>query len=55
MIDTQFDKKHLWHPYTSLKNPLPVYPVGHTQGCHIYLEDGTELVDGMASDRKSVV
>ena len=49
MIDTQFDKKHLWHPYTSLKNPLPVYPVGHTQGCHIYLEDGTELVDGMAS------
>ena len=49
MIDTEFDKKHLWHPYTSLKNPLPVYPVSHTQGCHIHLEDGTTLVDGMAS------
>ncbi|XPV76396.1 MAG: adenosylmethionine--8-amino-7-oxononanoate transaminase [Desulfovibrio sp.] len=47
MLD--FDKKHLWHPYTSMTNPLPVYPVASAKGCSVFLEDGTELLDGMAS------
>jgi adenosylmethionine-8-amino-7-oxononanoate aminotransferase len=49
MIDLDFDKAHIWHPYTSMDEPLPVYPVTRAEGVRLTLEDGTELVDGMAS------
>jgi adenosylmethionine-8-amino-7-oxononanoate aminotransferase len=45
----QFDQKHIWHPYTSIDNPLEVYLVESAEGVRIRLQDGRELIDGMAS------
>ncbi len=48
-IDLEFDRQHIWHPYTSLQNPLPVYPVTHAEGVTLYLADGRSLIDGTSS------
>lgn len=47
--DLRFDRDHIWHPYTSLNNPLPVYPIAGADGCELILDDGTRLIDGMSS------
>ncbi|CAI4244934.1 CLN_G0001070.mRNA.1.CDS.1 [Saccharomyces cerevisiae] len=47
--DLEFDKKHIWHPYTSITTPLKVYPVTKAEGSYLYLDNGTKVVDGMAS------
>lgn len=47
--DLTFDQRHIWHPYTSMTSPLPVYPVQSAHGCELILESGERLIDGMSS------
>ncbi len=47
--DLAFDRQHIWHPYTSMTAPLPVYPVASAHGCELQLACGETLVDGMSS------
>ncbi|WP_163936119.1 adenosylmethionine--8-amino-7-oxononanoate transaminase [Paraferrimonas sp. SM1919] len=48
-MDIQFDKDHLWHPYTSMNNPLPCYGVVSAKGVQLELENGLQVIDGMSS------
>lgn len=43
------DQKYVWHPYSSLSNPIPAYEVVSAAGVTLFLADGTELIDGMSS------
>lgn len=44
-----FDQQHLWHPYATMDNPPPAYPVVAADGVRLQLADGRQLIDGMSS------
>ncbi len=44
-----FDREHLWHPYTSMTDPLATQLVTGAQGVRLRLPDGREVVDAMSS------
>jgi len=45
----EFESAHVWHPYASMKNAAPVYPVRSAAGVKLEFEDGRQVIDGMAS------
>lgn len=49
MNNIDYDKAHIWHPYTSATEPLPCYEVSKTDGVYITLASGEVLIDGMSS------
>ena len=44
-----YDRKHLWHPFTSMSDPLRVFHAVRAEGVRIELADGRQLIDGMSS------
>ncbi|HGN1706639.1 TPA: adenosylmethionine--8-amino-7-oxononanoate transaminase [Providencia rettgeri] len=48
-IDIAFDAKHIWHPYTSMSQPIPAYPIVEAHGAELVMENGKRLIDGMSS------
>lgn len=49
LSDLEFDKRHVWHPYTSMTQPLPCYQIESAQGVELYTSEGHALIDGMSS------
>jgi adenosylmethionine-8-amino-7-oxononanoate aminotransferase len=45
----QKDQQFVWHPYSSLSDPIPAYEVVSASGVYLKLADGRELIDGMSS------
>nr|MDT0665222.1 aminotransferase class III-fold pyridoxal phosphate-dependent enzyme [Micromonospora sp. DSM 115978] len=43
------DRAHVWHPYASVADDTPLFPVASASGVRITLADGRELLDGMSS------
>ena len=44
-----YDRRCIWHPYASLKNPPPVRVAASASGTDITLADGRRLVDAVSS------
>ncbi len=49
MTDAEFDRDHLWHPYTNVMAPGPTYMVESAEGAWITLDDGIRMIDAMSS------
>ncbi|QYK02945.1 adenosylmethionine--8-amino-7-oxononanoate transaminase [Shewanella psychrotolerans] len=48
-IDYEFDRQHIWHPYTSMTHALPAFGVVSADGCELTLDNGKRLIDGTSS------
>ena len=43
------DQQFVWHPYSSLTDPIPAYEAVSAEGVYLQLADGKRLIDGMSS------
>lgn len=49
MTPLDFDRAHLWHPYTNVMKPGPVQHVKSAEGVWLTLADGNRVIDAMSS------
>jgi len=49
MTDAEFDRQHLWHPYSNVTNPGPAHMVARADGVRLTLADGRQMIDAMSS------
>ena len=49
MTPHDFDRTHLWHPYSNVTKPGPTHIVTSAEGVWLTLEDGTRMIDAMSS------
>ena len=49
MTPHDFDRTHLWHPYSNVTQPGPTYNVASAEGVWLTLDDGTRMIDAMSS------
>ena len=44
-----FDRRHVWHPYSTVPSDEPRFLVSSAEGVYLELADGRRLIDGMSS------
>lgn len=49
MTIAEKDKKYIWHPYTQMKDALPVIPIVSANKTLLYGEDGKTYIDAVSS------
>ena len=49
MTPHDFDRTHLWHPYSNVAKPGPTHIVASAEGVWLTLDDGTRMIDAMSS------
>lgn len=49
MTPHDFDRTHLWHPYSNVTKPGPTHIVASAEGVWLTLDDGTRIIDAMSS------
>ncbi len=46
---SEFDHKHVWHPYDHPIKSAKTFLVKHAEGVELHLDDGSKLIDAMSS------
>ena len=52
-IDYDFDRQHIWHPYTSMTHPIAAQGVVSGKGCELTLDDGRKMIFSGVAEGKS--
>lgn len=46
---SEFDHRHVLHPYDNPTRPGSTFLIKHAEGVHLHLDDGSKLIDAMSS------
>jgi adenosylmethionine-8-amino-7-oxononanoate aminotransferase len=46
---TEWDRRHVWHPYTQMRTAPPPIPIVKAEGVWLHTADGRKILDGISS------